>query len=87
VSKVITLFAGTVLAKYPEMEDSCREIFRDILYSIRDKGLKCQLDCDLCFKDTAQADKEGLPVHPKGVEVEIMKVDDLVEHIDDLIDP
>ena len=52
VSKVITLFAGTVLAKYPEMEDSCREIFRDILYSIRDKGLKTQLDCDLTFKDT-----------------------------------
>jgi len=50
-SKVITLFAGTVISKYPEMEDTCRELFKDILYSIRDKEIKSLLDADLTFKD------------------------------------
>lgn len=36
VCQIWLLFGGALVGSYPELADSCRDIFREIIYSIRD---------------------------------------------------
>jgi hypothetical protein len=37
--KVFMLFGGAITGTYPELKESCRDIFRDIIYFARDVSL------------------------------------------------
>ena len=35
--KIVLRFCGYILIRFKELEDSCRDVFRDIIYSIRNE--------------------------------------------------
>ena len=73
VCQIWLLFGGALVGSYPELADSCRDIFRDVIYSVRDA-------------DAGQANG-GDQSNPKGTEIEVMKLSDLVSKIQEQIRP
>jgi len=65
------------------LKDSCRDIFRDILYSIRDKEIDSAQQADLMGIAGAATDRSEGPPNPKGIEIEVMKIADLIYKIDE----
>ena len=56
------------------MADSCRDIFREILYSYKEKDLSSEIYKN--YKDDINEDS-------KGIELEVMRLEDLVYIMDE----
>ena len=85
-SNVLSQFAGYVLGYYKELKECCRDIFREVVYTIRDKDQQPISDLisqGTFIKSRKSSKKENL----KAPEVEVMKVDDLVYKIEEALAP
>lgn len=72
-SSIIYEYAETIVKQYPELMDSCRDLFREVIYSMYDES---KLEDEAFVKDGG---------NKKGEEIEILLPEDLLYKLENQI--
>lgn len=79
-SNIIVQFLSCTIGRYRELRDCCRDLFRDIIYTIRDKEANApQFD----VVSTTKSNNKSSKYTKKAPEIEVIRLSDLAFRIDD----